>query len=93
MIRGITRAAAPALVGPRLAAAWILSSPTGRMVCTGRWHEMQPCHFAHSVLRTLHHFAFMQDVNDSECLLCPTPHLIHSDEACRRQDPSSTYGN
>lgn len=76
-----------------MAAAWILSSLTGRKGRTWRWHEMQTCHFAYSALRTLHHFAFMQDVNDSEWLLCPTPHLIHSDEGCSRQDPSSTYGN
>lgn len=73
--------------------ALMLGSLTGRTMRTWRWHEMRAYHFGYTMLRTLRHFVFMLDVTDAECLPCPKQHLIYSDEACRRQDPHSTYGN
>lgn len=73
--------------------ALILKSLFGTTVRTWKWHEMRAYHFAYSILSTLAHYLFLVCLKHPSCIPCCDQHQQNAEEAKRRQDPYSTYGN
>lgn len=73
--------------------ALMLGSLFGHTKRTWLWHEMRAYRFCYNILSTLNHYLFMVCLNDPQCIPCCRQHQQFSEEAKRRQDPNSTYGN
>ena len=74
-------------------AALMLKSLVGTTVRSWKWHEMKAYHFAYSILSTLAHILSMVCLLNPDCINCCEQHKQNAEEAKRREDPYSTYGN